>query len=61
MLPMAGGGLDVFEEEPLPSEHRLWTLQKVLLTPHVAIRDAEHIAERCFEVLIDNATPVRCR
>ena len=52
---IAGCGLDVFEEEPLPSEHRLWTLQNVLLTPHVAIRDAENIAERRFELLIDNA------
>jgi phosphoglycerate dehydrogenase-like enzyme len=52
---IAGCGLDVFEEEPLPSEHRLWTLQNVLLTPHVAIRDAENITERRFELLIDNA------
>lgn len=52
---IAGCGLHVFEVEPLPSTHRLWTLPNVLLTPHVAIRDADNIAERRFEVLVDNA------
>lgn len=29
-------GLDVFEEEPLPPDHALWTRDDVILTPHVA-------------------------
>ena len=52
---IAGCGLDVFEEEPLPSDHKLWGLPNVLMTPHVAVRDAGNIPERRFEVLIDNA------
>lgn len=52
---IAGCGLDVFEEEPLPSDHKLWGLPNVLLTPHVAVRDAGNIPERRFQVLIDNA------
>ena len=32
---IAGAGLDVFQIEPLPSEHPLWTMPGVLITPHV--------------------------
>ena len=51
---IAGAGLDVFEIEPLPSDHRLWTMDNVLITPHVAVSDAENIPERRFEILLEN-------
>jgi phosphoglycerate dehydrogenase-like enzyme len=33
---IGGAGLDVFEEEPLPSDSPLWKLENALLSPHVA-------------------------
>lgn len=33
---LAGAGLDVGPEEPLPTDHPLWTTPNVLMTPHTA-------------------------
>jgi phosphoglycerate dehydrogenase-like enzyme len=33
---IAGAGLDVFEQEPLPPDNPLWELENALLSPHVA-------------------------
>jgi phosphoglycerate dehydrogenase-like enzyme len=40
---LAGAGLDVTEEEPLPRESRLWTLANVVITPHVGGQSATRI------------------
>jgi phosphoglycerate dehydrogenase-like enzyme len=32
---IAGAGLDVFEEEPLPQSSELWNLDNVIITPHI--------------------------
>lgn len=50
---IAGAGLDVFETEPLPSDHPLWKRENVILTPHIAAASTR-IAERHLEVLLDN-------
>jgi len=33
---IAGAGLDVFEQEPLPDDSPLWEMENVLLSPHIA-------------------------
>ncbi|MGW8465630.1 2-hydroxyacid dehydrogenase [Pseudomonas sp. CLCA07] len=47
---LRGALLDVFEQEPLPVDHRLWTMPGVTITPHMASA-ASHdcIAEQVAE------------
>jgi len=33
---IGGAILDVFDTEPLPPEHPLWTLENVVITPHIS-------------------------
>jgi phosphoglycerate dehydrogenase-like enzyme len=51
---IAGAGLDVFEQEPLPFEHPLWTLPCVLITPHSA-GYGPYLDDRRYDILLDNA------
>jgi phosphoglycerate dehydrogenase-like enzyme len=34
---IAGAGLDVFQEEPLPAHHALWDQPDALISPHTAV------------------------
>lgn len=50
---LAGAGLDVFQIEPLPPEHPLWTAPGVIITPHVA-GEGPYLFERRTELFIEN-------
>lgn len=51
---LGGVGFDVFETEPLPSDHPLWGFENAVLTPHVA-GAGPHVDERRRRILVENA------
>ncbi|MCL5428546.1 MAG: D-2-hydroxyacid dehydrogenase [Chloroflexi bacterium] len=50
---LAGAGLDVFAEEPLPADNPLWEMPNVLISPHVAGL-SPHYVERAFALFKEN-------
>lgn len=50
---LSGAALDVYETEPLPKDHPLWTRDDVILTPHVAACSIR-VPERHLETLLEN-------
>lgn len=51
--PLAGAALDVFETEPLPADHPLWTAENVVITPHMS-GDAAGWHDRLASLFVDN-------
>ncbi|HXC78393.1 MAG TPA: D-2-hydroxyacid dehydrogenase family protein, partial [Candidatus Acidoferrum sp.] len=52
---IAGAGLDVFEEEPLPADHPLRSLENAVLTPHTG-----YVTDDCYRLffteIVENIT-----
>ena len=55
--PMAGAALDVFEQEPLPQDHPLWTTPNTIITPHMAASDSSYI-NQITEIFAQNINRV---
>lgn len=49
---LAGAGLDVTDPEPLPMDHALFTMDRCIVTPHIAARTREGV-ERMYGVVDD--------
>ncbi|MCX7642319.1 MAG: D-2-hydroxyacid dehydrogenase [Armatimonadetes bacterium] len=50
---LAGAGLDVFENEPLPPNSPLWHMPNAIITPHVGGL-SERTRQRIFERFLEN-------
>ena len=50
---LAGAGLDVFVEEPLPETSPLWDLPNVLITPHLAAISPVYL-DRALQLFAEN-------
>ena len=55
---LAGAGLDVFEEEPLPETSPLWDMENVIVTSHYS-GSSPRYTERAFKIFIDNVNRYR--
>jgi phosphoglycerate dehydrogenase-like enzyme len=51
---IAGAGLDVFEEEPLPPTSPLWDEDRLILSPHVAGAGGDEGTKRTIALVKDN-------
>jgi phosphoglycerate dehydrogenase-like enzyme len=50
---IAGAGLDVFAQEPLPADSELWKLENALIAPHISGATAQY-DDRAVELFCEN-------
>jgi len=50
---IAGAGLDVFEEEPLPGDSLLWDMPNVIITAHYA-GNTPYYDQRALKIFLEN-------
>jgi phosphoglycerate dehydrogenase-like enzyme len=51
---LRGAVLDVFSPEPLPADSPLWSVPKLVITPHCSSDDVDRYAIRTLELVFDN-------
>ncbi|GMA54760.1 hypothetical protein GCM10025857_61170 [Alicyclobacillus contaminans] len=52
---IAFAAIDVFEQEPLPADHPLWSLKNILITPHIS-GFTPHFQKKFMAIFFDNFT-----
>jgi phosphoglycerate dehydrogenase-like enzyme len=50
---LGGAGLDAFTTEPLPSDHPLWALENVIISPHSS-NSSPRVRERTLALFVEN-------
>jgi phosphoglycerate dehydrogenase-like enzyme len=50
---IAGAYLDVFEAEPLPTDHPFWDMENVFIVPHDS-HSSPYIGDRVVSIFCDN-------
>ena len=53
-----GAAIDVFEQEPLPSDSPFWTTPNTLLTPHMAASDSNYVP-MVVDILAENMKRIK--
>lgn len=62
---LGGAVLDVFPQEPLPEDSRIWNCPNLIMTPHCSVDDHSIYMSRCLDIFTDNVqrflrgTPLR--
>lgn len=51
---LGGAVLDVFPQEPLPDESRVWRCPNLIMTPHCSVDDHAIYMSRCLDIFADN-------
>ena len=51
---LSGAVLDVFDPEPIPPGHRIWTTRNLIVSPHTAADDPATYLPRSLEILFAN-------
>ncbi len=52
---ISGAALDVFENEPLPRNHKIWNTKNIIITPHIAGHDfLPHTLNKTLSIIEQN-------
>jgi len=56
---LCGAMLDVFDPEPLPAASALWSVPNLIITPHVAMDEADQYIARALDLAFRNLSAFR--